>query len=65
VKYKANKLLNLTANSARLLCVRYRSLSHKSRAELAAKLARRSVSATQKKFVTIQIFFSNMEEIIE
>jgi len=26
----------LTANSARLLCVRYRSLSHKRRAELAA-----------------------------
>jgi len=40
-KKEANKLLNLTANSARLLCVRYRSLSHKSRAELAAKLARR------------------------
>jgi len=40
---KANKLLNLTANTARFLCVRYRSLSHKNRAALAAKLARRYV----------------------
>jgi len=33
---KANKLLNLTPNTARLLCVCYRSLSHKRRAVLAA-----------------------------